>query len=182
MSACQSVVRYSFRPPLLNMTNHMNKKLSTIALLFAISVSFLSGEKFGNLTIEEGKPFAFTQGVFYEYGDGGSVQVFVYNDLFTVVFLDAAKRVYIPEGIDLITIMSQNIYGNDEFYPFHLQPSAGGNYFTNPRHVYRPHEYNIDVYLRKLLSKNPRYRMRRFDERYIKIPLGEKLLSQKPNR
>lgn len=151
-------------------------------MLLAISVSFLSGETFGSLSIELGKPFAFTQGVFYDYEDGGYAQVFVYDDVFNVVFLDANKRVYIPEGIDLITIMSQNIYGNDEFYPYHLQPSAGGTFFTNPRHVYRPHEYNIDVYLRKLLSKNPRYRMRRFDERYIKIPLGEKVLSQKPTR
>jgi hypothetical protein len=156
----------------------MHRQFTAFALLLIISFSGLSGEKLGNLTIEVGKPLAFNQGVFYDYGDNGQVQVFVYQDRFTVVFLDASKRVYIPKGIDLITVMSQNIYGNDQFYPYHLQPSPGGTYFTNQRHVYRPHEYNIDVYLRKMLSKNPRYRMRRFDERYIKIPLGEALLSQ----
>ena len=156
----------------------MFKKTVAFVTFFVFSLSFASGEKLGNISILEGKPLPFNKGVSWEY-DGGYVQVFIHEGLFALVFLDYDRKVRKMDNVDLAIIRAQSVPGNGHFLPYHLQPSLGGTYFFNPRHVFEPYRYNIELSLRKQVGKIPSHRIRRLESRYIKESFEIRLLDQR---
>ncbi|MCB1121626.1 MAG: hypothetical protein KJT03_08765 [Verrucomicrobiae bacterium] len=112
----------------------------------------LSAERLGQVELVEGKPLPFDKGVSWEY-DGGYMQAFIHDDKFTVVFLDNDRCVRPMDDITLIVLNSRVKGGNGQFYPYHLEPSTGGLYYQNPRYVYRPHDYEIWIALRKEVKR-----------------------------
>jgi hypothetical protein len=159
----------------------MIKKASVFALLFLLSLGLLSGEKLGDVSIEEGMPLPFDKGVTWEYGESGFIQVFIHDDQFVLVFLDAQKRVWIPNDIDLATLHTRSVKGNGIVHPFHLMPSVDGLYFSNPRHVFEPHLYDVEVFLRKQVKAftTTNHRKSRSDKRPIKESFEAQVLDQR---
>ncbi len=138
--------------------------------------------KDGYIPVEEGVRVPSTWGVSWPY-DGGFAQVLIQDGKFTLVFLDADRRLRRINNIELALVHARQVGSSGQFSPFHLQRSSNGLYFQNPRHVYEPHHYDVKVDMRKVMSNKHRYRMKRSEKRsemrYVKASLEVKRLDQR---
>jgi hypothetical protein len=154
----------------------MIRKYITFLSVLIFPVAFLMGEPLGEVSLQKGEPLPFDKGVSWEY-EGGYIQVFIHDDMFTAVFLDADRKVRVLDDIELITVNSKIVGGNDQLYPYHLQPSPGRVYYQNPREVFHPLKYHIEVSLRKEVPRffsRPKY----VEKRFVRPSFEMKLLDQ----
>ena len=154
----------------------------TLVLLWTLSSVVYADDMTGYIPVEEGVRVPSTWGVSWLY-DGGYAQVIIQDGKFTLVFLDADRRLRRIEGIELALVHARQVGDNGLFSPFHLHKSSNGLYFQNQRHVFEPHYYDVKVDLRKVMNNRHRYRMKRSEKRsdlrHIKVSLDEKRLDQR---
>lgn len=136
----------------------------------------------GYIPVKEGVRVPSTWGVSWPY-EGGYCQVLIQDGLFTLVFLDADRKLRRIDNIELALVHARQVGDRGLFSPFHLHRSDNGLYFQNPRHVYEPHFYDVKVDLRKVMGNRHRYRMKRSEKRselrHVKDSLEEKRLDQR---
>ena len=155
---------------------------SLIALLLVGTLCSAQVTGDGYIPVEEGVRVPTTWGVSWPY-DGGYTQVLIQDGKFTLVFLDADRKLRRIDDIELALVHARWVGDKGLFSPFHLQRSANGLYFQNPRHVYEPHHYDVKVDLRRVMNNRHRYRMKRSEKRsdlrHIKDTLDVKRLDQR---
>lgn len=161
----------------------LRMKRSLIFLLFCMyHLCFAQVGSDGYIPVKEGVRVPSTWGVSWPY-EGGYAQVLIQDGRFTLVFLDADRRLRRIENIELALVHARQVGHRGLFSPFHLHKSDNGLYFQNPRHVYEPHHYDVKVDLRKVMGNRHRFRMKRSERRselrYVKDSLDEKRLDQR---
>lgn len=136
----------------------------------------------GYIPVEEGVRVPSTWGVSWPYA-GGYAQVLIQDGKFTLVFLDADRKLRRVNDIELALIHARQVGHKGLFSPFHLHRSSNGLYFQNQRHVYEPHHYDVKVDLRKIVGNKHRFRMKRSEKRSdlrnVKDSLEVKRLDQR---
>jgi hypothetical protein len=162
-------------PPLLN-----RSLLCYFLLLGAVCTAQVA--KDGYIPVEEGVRVPSTWGASWSY-DGGYVQVLIQDGKFTLVFLDADRKLRRVNNIELALVHARQVGNKGLYSPFHLQRSSNGLYFQNQRHVYEPHHYDVKVDLRKIVGNKHRFRMKRSEKRSdlrnVKDSLDVKRLDQR---
>ena len=158
------------------------KRVLCLSLILWCSVCVAQVDQDGYVPVQEGVRVPSTWGVSWPY-QGGYAQVFIQDGLFTLLFLDADRKLRRIDDIELALVHARQVGDNGLFSPFHLHPSSNGLYFQNPRHVFEPHHYDVKVDLRKEMSNKPRYRMKRSEkrseQRFVKDSLDVKRLDQR---
>lgn len=161
--------------PLLN-----RSLLCYFLLLGAVCTAQVAQE--GYIPVEEGVRVPSTWGVSWPYA-GGYAQVLIQDGKFTLVFLDADRKLRRVNNIELALVHARQVGDKGLFSPFHLQRSSNGLYFQNQRHVYEPHHYDVKVDLRKIVGNKHRFRMKRSEKRSdlrnVKDSLEVKRLDQR---